>query len=154
MPSVWCIASLPPMQVLNGPLLSVIRLISFYISLIKRTSFNYDNKPYSPSLSLSLSSISHTWTKEEEEEEEEKEEDSRSSINDARITMYRDKWMEDRVILLKLVPAVSFHRFKWTNDGWIMMGKDKWTEKRNFGEWSLMFCTLLVRIVSRLWETS
>ena len=83
------------MQVLNGPLLSVIRLISFYISLIKRTSFNYDNKPYSPSLSLSLSlslsSISHTWTKEEEEEEEEKEEDSRSSINDARITMYRDK---------------------------------------------------------------
>ena len=43
------------MQVLNGPLLSVIRLISFYISLIKRTSFNYDNKPYSPSLSLSLS---------------------------------------------------------------------------------------------------
>ena len=75
------------MQVLNGPLLSVIRLISFYISLIKRTSFNYDNKPYSPSLSLSLSSISHTWTKEEEEEEE----DSRSSINDARITMYRDK---------------------------------------------------------------
>ena len=152
MPSVWCIASLPPMQVLNGPLLSVIRLISFYISLIKRTSFNYDNKPYSPSLSLSLSLSLFDFAYLDEEEEE--EEDSRSSINDARITMYRDKWMEDRVILLKLVPAVSFHRFKWTNDGWIMMGKDKWTEKRNFGEWSLMFCTLLVRIVSRLWETS